>query len=76
MRPTKSETTVIPAASRERVVATLELSRDLFVRCSSTRDKHHVEARQTKYWNRENRYESHQTHRDNGLRLAEFIFTL
>lgn len=46
-------TAVVPTASRERVVAALELSGDLFVGRTSPRHEHHVEASKAENGNRQ-----------------------
>lgn len=53
---------VVPAATRERVVAALELASHLLIGGAATRHQHHVEASQTKDRNRQQRHDTHQHH--------------
>lgn len=50
---------VVPAASREGVVSALELPGDLFVGRATSRDEHHVKAREAENGNRQDRDERH-----------------
>lgn len=62
LRPKLRVATVVPAAARERVVAALELARDLFVGGAAPRHQHHVESRQTEDRDGQQRHYSHYHH--------------
>lgn len=76
MRSAKRVTTIVPATSRKRIVAALELPGYLLVGRSTSRHKHHVKAREAEDGNRQNGDESHQAHGYDGLRLTQSILAV
>jgi hypothetical protein len=73
LRPTQCVTTVVPTASRERIVAALKLAGDLLVGGSASRNEHHVKAREAEDGNREDGNQRHQAHRHDRLSLAQLV---
>lgn len=67
---------VVPAAARERIVATLELAGDLLVGGAPPRHQHHVEPGQAKDRDRQQRYDGHQDHSHDRFHLGQLVLLL